>query len=154
MSYPAPSQFFRSPAQKKDMFLSWKRSDREFFGGGACHILAYLFYDLHRGEDYDIIYTRPLGLHPGHHVYCYKDGWVFDTAGWTREDEVLRVMREDYTKRHSDWDIERTVITDMQLEDFCEKYYHRSPAYFPYLPWERAYEYIKKFEKRPPNKAA
>ena len=85
MSYPAPSQFFRTPAQKKDMFLSWNRSDMEFFGGGACHILAYLFYDLHRGEGYDIIYTRPLGNHPGNHVYCCKDDWVFDTAGWTRE---------------------------------------------------------------------
>lgn len=155
MSYPTPSQFFRTPAQKKNMFLSWNRSNIEFFGGGACHILAYLFYDLHRDEGYDIIFTRPLNpRQPGNHVYCYKDGRVFDTAGWTREDEVLDSMREHHTKQFPDWDIERMVISDMDLETFCKKYNHRSPAYFPYLQWERAYEYVKKFEGRPPNKAA
>jgi hypothetical protein len=151
MTYPPPTTFNRTPEQKKDMFLSWKRDDLAFFGGGACHILAYLFYDLHRNEGYDIIYTRPLGDHPGNHVYCHKDGWVFDTAGWTREDEVLRMMREDYTKRYPNWDIERMVITDMPLEDFCKKYYSRPPAYFPYLPWERAYKYIQQFSSRPPR---
>ncbi len=151
MSYPPPSNFFRTPEQRKDMFLSWARDDQAFFGGGACHILAYLFYDLHRDEGYDIIYTRPVGDHPGNHVYVCKDGWAFDTAGWTREDELLRVMHEDYTKRHPKWEIERMVITDMDLETFCKKYNSRPPAYFPYLPWERAYTYIQKFAAGPPK---
>jgi hypothetical protein len=152
-AYPPPSNFFRTPEQKKDMFLSWARDDISFFGGGACHILAYMFYDLHRNEGYDIIYTRPLGDYPGNHVYIYKDGWAFDTAGWTREEELLRVMREDYATRHPSWNIERIVITDMGLETFCKKYYHRSPAYYPHLPWGRAYKYIKNFSSKPPKKS-
>lgn len=151
MSYPSPTIFNRTPQQRKDMFLSWTRDDTAFFGGGACHILAYLFYDLHRGEGYDIIYTRPKGKYPGNHVYCHKDGWVFDAAGWTREEEVLRVYREHHTKQFPEWEMERVVITNVPLEDFCRENYHRPPAYFPYLPWERAYNYIKQFPSEHPK---
>jgi hypothetical protein len=149
--YPPPSKFARTDEQKKDMFVSWARDDEPFFAAGACHILAYAFYWLHQDEGYDIIYTRPLGKHPGNHVYIYKDGCAFDFAGWTQEDELLAVMREDYTKNCLDWDIERMVITDMSLEEFCQKYNHRPPAYYAHLPWERAYKYITLFDTVPPN---
>jgi hypothetical protein len=152
MSYPPPTAFTRTPAQKKDMFLSWARDDRAFFGGGACHILAYLFYDLHKDEGYDIIFTRPRNKQqPGNHVYIYKNGWAFDAVGWTQEDEVLHVMREHHAKQFPDWDAERVVITGMDLETFCKEYDHRPPAYFPYLPWERAYKYIQEFASEPPK---
>lgn len=151
--YPAPTKFFRTPAQKADQFLSWARDDEAFFGGGACHILAYMFYDLYRNEGYEIIYIHPLGEYPGNHVYIHKDGWIFDFAGWTREDEVLAVIRKAYTELYPEWGIERMVITDMPLETFCERYHHRPPAYYAYLPWERTYKYIRRFSSQPPVSA-
>lgn len=147
--YPPPTAFTRTDQQKKDMFASWARDDQAFFAAGACHILAYAFYWLHQDEGYDIIYTHPLGNHPGNHVYAYKDGWAFDFAGWTREDTLLAVMREDYTHDHPGWDIERMTITDMPLEVFCNTFNHRPPAYYAYLPWERTYGYIKQFAASP-----
>jgi hypothetical protein len=149
-AYPPPTTFFRTPEQKADQFLSWARADDAFFGGGACHILAYTFFDMHRNEGYDIIYTRPLGKHPGNHVYIYKNGWAFDFAGWTKEDEVLAVMRRSYTELYPEWDFERMIITKMELEDFCKQYHHRPPAYYAYLPWERTYRYLKQFKQQPP----
>jgi len=132
------------------MFASWARDDSSFFAAGGCHILAYSFYWLHRTEGYQIIYTRPLGNHPGNHVYVYKDGWAFDFAGWTREDELLAIMRDDYTKAHFGWAIDRINITDMSLEDFCRQNNHRPPAYYAHLPWERAYKYIQQFSSATP----
>jgi hypothetical protein len=151
--YLSTYNFRRTPEEKSDPFLSWKRSDQAFFAGGACHILAFLFVHLHPNEGYKIIHTKPIKNYSGNHVYVTDGTWAFDHNGWTLEKELLEVTKKDYTRGKKDWDFERIVIKE-DLETFCKKYNSRPPAYYAYLPWERAYNYIKKFPSHPPKKHA
>jgi hypothetical protein len=41
--------FKRTPEERADIFLAWKRDDKAFFAAGACHILAFLFQHIPRG---------------------------------------------------------------------------------------------------------
>lgn len=148
MPYPPPAQFFRTEAQKRDPALSWARDDRAFFAAGACHILAYARHELR--PDGRIIYTHPLGEHLGNHVYVRVNGWAFDFAGWTRENELLSVMRDAYEPRYPGWRIDLLEITQLSLAEFCQKYNHRPPEAYAQLPWDRARGYLRTFPETPP----
>lgn len=67
--------------------------------------------------------------------------------------DISTVLRDHHGKQFPDWDIERMNINGLTLEEFCAKYKHRAPAYFPQLPWEQAYNHIKKFAQEPPREA-
>jgi hypothetical protein len=147
-----PSLLFDRTAQERtDPFLFWKRDDQSFFAAGACHILAEMFRQLHYGEDYQVIFIKPINGMPGTHIYVSNGTWAFDHNGWTREQELLDVSRQAYTKRYPGWDCERIVVTE-DLETFSRKNNHRQPWQFAYLPWERAYKYIHQFPATPPAK--
>lgn len=145
-----PSIYYkRTPEEKADKFLAWKRDDTAFFAAGACHILAHMFMELHHKEKkYTIIGIKAKQNKYVSHVYVTDGRWAFDYAGWTLEEELLRKTKKAYSKVHKDWDYEKIIIKE-DLETFCKKQYHRPPSYFPYLPWERAYNYIKKFDSTP-----
>jgi hypothetical protein len=136
----------RTPEEKADRFLFWQRSDKAFFAAGACHILAYLFVELHPNENYELIHIKPKDNFSGNHVYVTDGKWAFDFNGWTLEEELLRVTEQEYSHKYKGWAFERIVIKD-DLEDFCKKNKHRLPYQYAYLPWERAYNYIKQFTK-------
>lgn len=142
--------FDRTPEEKRDMFISWKRSDQAFFASGACHILAYLFIQIYGEDKHKIIHINPAGKFPGHHVYVSDGEWAFDYNGWTKEKELLRLTEEAYETRYPGWHYERNVI-DQSLENFCKENNHRLPWQYAYLPWERAYKYISQFESSPPK---
>jgi hypothetical protein len=145
-----PSLLFdRTEQERKDPFLFWKRDDQPFFAAGACHILAEMFRQLHYGEDYRVIFIKPINGMPGTHVYISDGTWAFDHNGWTREQELLDTSRRAYTKRYPGWDCERIVVTD-DLETFSRQNNHRQPWQFAYLPWERAYKYIQQVPAAPP----
>lgn len=145
-----PSLLFdRTPEQRKDPFASWARDDQAFFAAGACHILAEMFRQLHHGEDYQIIFIKPRNNLPGNHVYVTNGTWAFDHNGWTRESELIAATEKAYTTRYPEWKYDRIIITD-NLETFCRQNNHRQPWQFAYLPWERAYNYIKRFPDQPP----
>lgn len=107
-----------------------------------------MFRQLHYDEDFQLIFIKPLDGKPGSHVYATNGTWAFDHNGWTLEEELLDATRHAYSKRYPGWDCERIVITE-NLETFCHSNNHRQPWQFAYLPWERAYSYIKQFPDTP-----
>lgn len=148
-----PSLLFdRTPEQRKDPFLSWQREDQSFFAAGACHILAEMFIQLHPGENFKMIFIKPHEGFVGNHVYASDGFWAFDHNGWTKESDLLQATVDAYTKKYPGWKYERIEIepTITSLEDFCKANFHRLPWQFAFLPWERAYNYIKRFSDSHP----
>lgn len=146
-----PSLLFdRTPEERKDPFLSWRRADQPFFASGACHILAEMFRQLHHGENFQVIFMKPHGSKPGTHVYASNGKWAFDHNGWTLEKELLNITESAYAKKYPGWGFDRIVVED-DLETFCRNNNHRQPWQYAYLPWERAYNYIKQFSDSPPS---
>lgn len=148
-----PSLLFdRTPEEKKDPFLFWQREDQPFFAAGACHILADLFAQMHKDENFKMIYIKPRKGLPGNHVYASDGTWAFDHNGWTKESELLQVTKKAYDDSYPGWEYDRHVIepTNSSLEEFCKTNAHRLPWQFARLPWERAHSYISKFPGSPP----
>lgn len=141
--------FMRTPEEMKDPFKAWHRPDKTFFASGACHILAHMFLSLHIGEGYDLIHIKPKGDYPGNHMYASNGTWIFDYCGWTLEEELLEVSAASWRQAYPEWEYERIVVKE-GLPFYGPKNNHRPPEYFPYLPWERAYNYIKQFPPNPP----
>jgi hypothetical protein len=147
-----PSLLFdRTSEERKDPFLSWKRKDQAFFAAGACHILADLFIQLHPNENFKMIYIKPHEGFTGNHVYASNGKWAFDHNGWTEEKVLLAATQKACGEKYPGWRYERHVIesaTD-SLEKFCKANHHRLPWQYAHLPWERAYNYIKRFPDLP-----
>lgn len=141
--------FDRTPEERRDPFLFWKREDQAFFAAGACHILAEMFRQLHQGECCQMVFLKAKDDYPGAHVYIRHGEWIFDHNGWTLEREMLDAVSAGFKTRYPDWDFEQTIIED-DLETFCRNHNHRLPWQYAYLPWQRAYNYVKKFPSRPP----
>ncbi len=142
--------FDRTPEERRDPFVFWQREDQPFFAAGACHILAEMFRQLHQGEDFQVIFMKGKNGHPGKHVYISYGEWIFDHNGWTLEKEMIDTVRAGFTERYPGWDFEQIVVKE-DLEAFCRNNNHRQPWQFAYLPWERAYNYIKQFPNLPPS---
>ncbi|HSX05145.1 MAG TPA: hypothetical protein VLF69_01615 [Candidatus Saccharimonadales bacterium] len=150
---PEPGIIYQhSPEESRDVFLAWQRPDKTFFASGACHILAHMFLSLHDGEDYRLIYIKPKGDYPGNHLYASNNTWAFDFNGWSLEQDLLEVHADGYCQAYPAWGYERIVIEE-GLPAYVAKGNHnlRPPEYFPQLPWERAYNYIKQFPASPPS---
>jgi hypothetical protein len=144
--------FQRTPLEKSDPFVSWARSDQDFFAAGACHILAFMFIHLHPNEGFKMVHIRPKKDYSGNHVYATNGEWAFDHNGWTLESELLDVTKKEYRKKYPKWDFDK-VIVEKDFETYCIENNHRTPSYFAFLPWERAYNYIKKFDETPSVKS-
>jgi hypothetical protein len=50
--------FDRTDEEKRNIFKSWARDDQSFFASGACHILAELFVQLHRHENFKMVHSQ------------------------------------------------------------------------------------------------
>jgi hypothetical protein len=149
-----PSLLFdRTPEEKRDMFKSWSRDDQAFFAAGACHILADLFVQLHMHEGFKVTYIKPNEGFTGNHVYASDGVWAFDHNGWTKETTLIETTEDAYKRTYPGWNYTKQIIEPEidALEKFCKANNHREPAQFPYLPWERAYNYIGKFSSKPPK---
>jgi hypothetical protein len=156
MTYHPSFEFDRTPLERKDPFEFWKRDDVPFFAAGACHILAYMFMQLHWGEKCQAIFIQPKNSDAGTHVYIVKGEWAFDANGWIKEAELREISNAAYKQRYPGWDYERLVIAENfwemgEFEQWCNNNQHRPPAYFAYLPWERAYNFIKQHPHNPPD---
>lgn len=147
--------YTRTEDEIRDPFLSWQREDKPFFAAGACHILAHMFLSLHPDEGFQLIYIKPKKDYLGTHLYASNGTWAFDFNGWTLEEELLEATTAAYRQLYDDWDFDRVVIRE-GLPAFIAKGQHnlRPPEYFPFLPWERAYNYIKQFPATPPAQLA
>lgn len=152
--YQPGSIYTRSPEEKRDMFLAWDRTDKAFFASGACHILAHQFTWMHQYEGFELIHINPKNKdHGGHHMFASDGKWAFDFNGWTLEEELLREYKKAYKEKFAGWEYDRVVVPlDWKLfGEYLLAHHHRPPEYFPYLPWERAYNYIKRFPSKPPK---
>ena len=141
--------FERTPEERRDPFLFWQRDDQAFFAAGACHILAEMFRQLHHGENFQIVFMKAKEGYPGAHVYIRYGEWIFDHNGWTLEKEMIDAVGVGFRERYPGWDFDRTIVEE-DLETFCRNNNHRLPWQYAYLPWERAYRYLKKFPTQPP----
>lgn len=152
--YRPSLEFDRTAEEKRDIFQSWARDDQAFFAAGGCHILADLFCQLHRDEGFKLIHIKPAKGFGGTHVYASNGEWVFDHNGWTREDELLQTTERAYTERYPGWSYERIEIeyTMQALNNLCAATQLRMPYHYPELPWKRAYNYINRFDPKPPQK--
>ncbi len=142
--------FDRTPEERKDPFLFWQREDQAFFAAGACHILAEMFRQLHQGEDFQVVFMKAKEGYPGAHVYIRSGEWIFDHNGWTLEKEMIDTVKAGFSERYPGWDFDQINIEE-DLETFCRNNNHRLPWQFAFLPWERAYNYIKKFPSQSPT---
>ncbi len=142
----------RTPEERRDIFLAWKREDKAFFASGACHILAHQFLSLHPDEGYELIFIQPVDGFTGTHMYASNGTWAFDFDGWTLEKELLEVYEAVYKKAYPGWEYDRIVIKEgLPAYIAAGKHQLRPPEYFAELPWKRAYEYIKQFSSSPPK---
>lgn len=153
MTYRPALHFDRTPLERADPIESWKRTDEAFFMAGACHILAFMFMQL-KGEGYHVVHAKPRDGRLGSHVYVSDGTWAFDAQGWTRESELMETTEAAYRAKYPGWACDRTVIAKDswwrgEFEAWCEANYHRTPAYFAHLPWERAHNYILQIGDRP-----
>jgi len=89
--YTPCSTFRRTPAERADQELSWRRGDQAFFAAGACHILAFAFQHLHPDAGFSVIGLRKIGEAWVSHAYVSDGRWAFDHDGWTPEEELLAV---------------------------------------------------------------
>ena len=98
-----------------------------------------------------MVFIEPTAGFPGNHVYASNGKWAFDYNGWTREDELIAATEAAYKERYSGWSYKKHIIEQSMtsLEEFCKTFNDELPWQFAHLPWERAYDYIAKFDSRP-----
>lgn len=148
--YTVGINYERSVEEYNDPFLAWKRSDKAFFASGACHILAYMFLSVHDKEGYKLIHIKPRSPFRGNHMYASNGTWAFDFNGWALEKELLTEYEKAYQAKYPGWSYDRIEV-DEPFHTYIQKSNHMPPEYFPYLPWERAYKYIKSLPPNPPS---
>jgi hypothetical protein len=95
VGYVPASRFAHTPQERADPLLSWQRPDQGFFAAGACHILAWAFADLHRGEGFEVVALRWVGERCANHVIASDGHWAFDHAGWNLEADIVAAMTAD-----------------------------------------------------------
>ena len=139
--------FRRTPAERADQELSWRRSDQAFFASGACHVLAWAFQHTYPDAGFSTIALRKVGNEHASHVYVSDGTWAFDHDGWTLEAELLEVTAA--AEPDAPW--ERLVI-DSDLETYCVEHHSLPPHLFAHPPWQRAHDYLARFD--PPPAAA
>ncbi|MGW4536240.1 hypothetical protein ACWEOI_35315 [Nocardia sp. NPDC004340] len=133
------SEFRRTPLERFDQDLAWHRDDQWFFAAGACHILAYVFLEQHRGR-FAAFGLWPCMADDPSHVYAGDGIWAFDHSGWTPVGELPGAGQA--AEPGADY---RSRPIEMDLDEFCARHWHRSPAEFIYDPRPRARAYIAKF---------
>jgi hypothetical protein len=132
----AAGTFRRTPAERSDQRVSWKRTDQAFFASGACHILAWVCRESY--PDQPIRLAAMLYEHQRQvlHVYATWNHWAFDYCGWNPEPELLAANAE--FEGHP---VERTQIT-VDLAEFCKTHFHRLPQQYWRDLIPRAREYV------------
>jgi hypothetical protein len=132
--YQPAGLFRRTESERADQLQSWGRDDQAFFAAGACHILAWAFMKSHPGKGFSIYALRERGETHPFHVYVSDGLWAFDHCGWTLSTELREAYEAEVLKIQSD------------LETFCAEHDHRLPEQFAHLPWQRASDYIARYE--------
>lgn len=143
--YTPAAVFRRTPKQRTDQELAWRRPDQAFFAAGACHILAWEF--VARNPSYRIVALRKVGETYPSHVIATDVTWAFDYDGWTLEAELLAATAA--YEPATAW--EQLPITT-GLAEFCAEHWHRPPEGYHQDPRPRARAYLERFPAGPPQR--
>lgn len=143
---------FRTDAQKRDLFGSWRRFDRAFFASGACHVLAYEFLKRPEADGF-----RPLMVEPdfgfrGAHVFASNGQWVFDYHGWSSHSKFVDHYLGKISRIFPDWS---GKVTDISRDFWSEAWFARTgsrrPTQYHFDPTERTNAFIDRFLARRPR---
>jgi hypothetical protein len=133
----------RTPAEKADLEGSWLRSDEDFFGAGACHVLASAFLGLRCGSEYRALLILPSPGHRGRHVVAANAELVFDFNGYTERSYYFAELERLQREREPTW---AATLVELEVDpagwDFCRRYAHRHPSQFFRDPLPRARAFI------------
>jgi hypothetical protein len=141
--YRPAGMFRRTPQERADQEVSWRRPDQAFFAAGACHILAWEFVARHPA--YGVVAIRKVGEPNPSHVIASDGTWAFDHDGWTLEKDLLAAT----TAYEPDATWALVPITS-GLATFCAENYHRMPEQYFEDPRPRARAYLDRFPSNPP----
>ncbi|MEH0845969.1 hypothetical protein V6U81_26680 [Micromonospora sp. CPCC 205711] len=136
--YTPAAKFRRTPAERADQRLSWKRSDQAFFAAGACHVLAWVALERYASAGFGIVGLRQFGEPYVSHVIISNGRWAFDHDGWTPLPELLRATAE--YEPHPRWELLPITST---LRKFCAAHRSRMPGQYAHDPVPRAREYLQ-----------
>lgn len=136
MTAVAAGAFRRTPVERSDQRVSWKRTDQAFFASGACHILAWACRDAFPEQRLTLVSLRFAGAQQSTHAYATWDDWAFDHSGWNDEAELIAA--NEAFEGHA---MERSEITD-DLAEFCRLHHHRMPEQYWRDPRPRARDYV------------
>lgn len=146
--YQTPHRFRRTPKERANQLLSWKRPDPAFFAAGACHILAEAFLRVYPDSGNVRVGLRDTPSSVVNHMLVANEHWVFDFNGYTRVDEFTAAMEHANRERLAGW---RCVLYPLigAFDDICRREHHRLPGDFAHDPWMRADAYLRHFGPPP-----
>jgi hypothetical protein len=142
--YRPAGMFRRTPEERADQEVSWRRTDQAFFAAGACHILAWEF--VARNPAYGVCAVWKAAEENPSHVIATDGTWAFDHDGWTLQDELLAATAA--YEPDATWEL---VPVTSDLATFCAQNYHRPPELYHEDPRPRARAYLDSFPPRPPG---
>jgi hypothetical protein len=135
----------RTSAEKADLEKSWLRSDEDFFGAGACHVLAHAFLAMYPNAGYRPLMVVPAKEQRGRHVIVASCRHVFDFNGYTARALYFTELERLHRERDATWSAELVELhVDPAGWVFCRKYGHRHPSQFFRDPLARAREFVQR----------
>lgn len=141
----------RTLQEERDVHLSWKRPDLNFFAAGACQILAFAFLERYPRAGFSPKFICPAPGFTGTHIYVTDGTLAFDAQGYAPEGQLLKDHRAAYRRQQRHWRADVLDI-DLPLAHFCAANNHRAPWDFPPGVWQRAHAYLDQFPA-PPSRA-
>jgi hypothetical protein len=136
----------RTKAEKSDRGLSWARPDIDFFGAGACHILAAAFIDSYPDAGFRAVMLKPVEGHVrGAHVVVSNGHQIFDCRGWHEHFTFLTMYSAAMQSQFPGWSCRLLHIDRPDGWDFCKAHNHRHPSQFILDPLLRAKTFLAQF---------
>ena len=139
---------FRSDAEKADLAASWRRSDRAFFAGGACHILSHVYLLEYPHSGYHPFYIQPAPGFRGSHVLVSDGTTVFDYHGFSDHDRYMAHYFAKLRRLSPGWQAEVIPLEGSLVDPaFCSRYQHRLPTQYFEDPLPRATRFLRRLQK-------
>ena len=135
---------------KHDRAQRWSLPDRVFFACGACHILAYAFFERHGAPDMKVLWLKPDAGFTGNHIFVATDNWVFDYHGYCSRDRFLTHMYAKAGRWWPGWratlhELPQDVLISESMSRTYEGLWLREPDQFLHDALPRANAFLDRF---------
>lgn len=142
--------YWPKPGIKKHPEKRWNRTDRVFFGFGACHILAGVYLEDAPLDGFYGEWIVPVEGYSGHHMYVTNGAIAFDYHGYSRRENLLTHYRNGWSERYAGWSANIKRIDFPLLETVeLNKRNHLGPDQFFGDPVTRARQFLLLFQHPP-----